>query len=67
MEKTNDSLSLCLSVSEAAEALSVSKPTIYRLIRTENFPAFKIGGRTVVGVAALKAWVDQQVRTGAEI
>ena len=50
---------LTLSISETA-ALGVSRPTVYNLIRREGFPAFRIGGRTVVSRPGLEAWVQEQ-------
>ena len=51
---------LTLSIPETAAALGVSRPTVYNLIRREGFPAFRIGGRTVVSRPGLEAWVQEQ-------
>lgn len=52
---------IAVSVSEAADMLSVSRPTIYRLLHSEGFPAsFKVGGRTLISVDALREWVRSQ-------
>lgn len=52
---------LAVSISEAAELLSVSRPTIYRLLHQTDFPvAFKVGGRTLISVESLQAWVKSQ-------
>lgn len=57
----NDELKpVAISVREAARMLGVSPPTLYGLIRDQRFPAFKIGARTLISVAGLKAWVEQQ-------
>lgn len=55
---------LALSVTETAEALGISRPTVYRLLRREDFPGFKIGGRQLVSRKGLTEWIDKQ--TGKE-
>lgn len=49
-----------LSVTETAAALGVSRPTVYALLHKRNFPAFKVGGRTLVSVDGLREWVATQ-------
>lgn len=56
----NSSSKIALTVQEAAEALSISPPTIYQLMRTEDFPAFKIGRRTLISRSGLEMWVAAQ-------
>ena len=51
---------IAVSVPEAARLLGVSKPTIYQYIHSEGFPAFKLGGRTLVSVDGLREWVAKQ-------
>ena len=55
---------LTLNIRETAEVLGVSRPVAYQLTHRADFPAFKIGSRTVVSVAKLREWVDQQARGG---
>lgn len=50
---------ILLDAGEAAEMLSISKPTLYRLMQIEDFPAVKIGSRRLVKRRELSAWVDQ--------
>ena len=50
---------LAISVPKMAEILSISKPAAYALARSEGFPAFQGGGRTLVSVPGLVAWVSQ--------
>ena len=50
-----------VSAPEAARLLGVSKPTVYRMMNQPNFPAFKVGGRTLVSVDGLREWVRKQV------
>ena len=51
---------IAVSAPEAARLLGVSKPTIYQYIHREGFPAFKLGGRTLVSVDGLREWVAKQ-------
>ena len=47
---------IAISVSKAASLLNISRPTLYRLLKQEDFPAYKIGNRTVVDLQGLKEW-----------
>ena len=49
-----------VSTTEAARLLGVSRPTIYQLISRTDFPAFKVGTRTLVSVAGLERWIEAQ-------
>lgn len=50
------------SITEAASALGVSRPTVYKLLRVPGFPAARIGGRWVIPVDALHDWVISQCK-----
>lgn len=52
---------IAVSASDAARLLGVSKPKVYELINQEGFPAFKLGGRTLVSLDGLREWVRKQV------
>lgn len=51
---------LAVSAPEAARLLGVSKPKVYELMGREDFPCFKLGGRTLISVDGLRAWVQRQ-------
>lgn len=51
---------LAVSTAEAARLLGVSRPTVYQYIRRQDFPAFKLGSRTLVSVDGLRTWVANQ-------
>lgn len=51
---------LAVSAPEAARLLGVSKPKVYELMGREDFPSFKLGGRTLISVDGLRAWVQRQ-------
>lgn len=46
--KSYEELPLMLSVPEMAAALGISRAGAYELVRTEGFPALKIGSRIVI-------------------
>lgn len=56
---------LAVSAAEAAHLLGISKPKVYDLMGREDFPSFKLGGRTLISVEGLRRWVDTQAEGGA--
>jgi len=56
---------LTVSPTEAARLLGVSRPTVYQYLRREDFPSFKIGGRTLISVEGLREWVRKQTELEA--
>lgn len=56
---------LAYSPTEAAQVLGVSRPTVYTLIRRADFPAFKVGNRTLIPVEGLRDWVRDQAEKEA--
>ena len=56
---------VAFTVSEAAAALGISRPTMYKIIRREDFPAFRVGTRTLIPRAGLERWVEQQAEVGS--
>lgn len=55
---------LVFSVAEAAKALGVSRPTMYRLMQEEGFPVIQIGARKVVPIYGLEEWIEKQTQRG---
>ena len=55
---------IAVSAKEAAEMISVSRPTIYTLMNREDFPSFKVGTRTLIPVDGLREWVRAQAGNG---
>ena len=45
----------------SARLLGVSKPTVYQMMNREDFPAFKVGARTLISVEGLREWIRKQV------
>jgi excisionase family DNA binding protein len=58
---------IALSVADTAELLSLSPPTVYELMRREDFPAFKLGKRTLVSRQGLDEWVQKQAAQSGSI
>ena len=53
-----------LSVEQAAEVLSISPVSLYKLIRKDStFPAMKLGRRIVIPKEKLKKWIDGKVNS----
>lgn len=51
---------LTYSPTETAQILGISRPTVYSLLKRADFPAFKVGARTLVSAEGLRAWVEAQ-------
>ena len=59
---------IAISVTEAAQLLGVSRPTMYEIVKRADFDAvFKIGTRTLIHREKLEAWAARQTNTHAEI
>ena len=58
--KNYDELPLMLSVPEVAAVLGISRAGAYELVRSDGFPALKIGSRIVVPKEKFIAWVNAQ-------
>lgn len=53
-----------LSVAEACDFLRVSKPTLYRYLRTGIIPALKVGGAWRFHKELLGKWIESQITEG---
>lgn len=51
---------LAYSVDEAAQALGVSRASIYNLIHSKDFPSVKLRGRRLISAELLAEWVRTQ-------
>lgn len=53
---------MLLSISEAAAALGISRPTVYQLIHADDgFPIIRVGGRVLIPVKQLREWLDERI------
>lgn len=54
---------LAVNVSEAAQMLGVSRPTMYEILNREDFKGdFRVGSKRLISVQALQDWIDRQTR-----
>ncbi len=54
-----------LNVGQAQETLGISRPTLYRLVRSGEIAVVKIGARKLFRSDDLRQFVDQHVRRAA--
>lgn len=59
--------SITLNLTQAADALGVSAPTMRCLVRRGDFPAFKIGSRWMISRTALEEWAQNAAFNRAEL
>lgn len=55
---------VAVNMTQAAQMLGVSRPTVYRLAKLPGFPVVHLGGCTRVLVDDLREWARQQAREG---
>ena len=55
-----DTERIAISVTEAARLLGLSRPTVYKLIRREDFPVIRVGSRTLIHRDKLEMWAAAQ-------
>lgn len=58
---------LAVGTTGAARLLGVSRPTLYQLIGRTDFPSFRVGGRVLISVAGLQAWIDRQTAAKEDV
>lgn len=56
---------MALSVIEMGRRLNLSRDIAYRLVRSEGFPSVRVGGRIVIPIRELEAWLADQAKKGA--
>ena len=56
---------MACSISEAAQMLGISRPTLYALLDQPGFPAFRVGNRRLISVEGLKNWIRDQTEVTA--
>ena len=55
-----DELPLMLTVTQVHDILGISQASAYELVRSEGFPAFKVGSRILIPKEKFKEWLDKQ-------
>ena len=63
MEKIENALAL--SIEEAGRRMNLSRCSMYKLARAEGFPSVRVGGRIVIPIRELEAWLADQAKKGA--
>ena len=58
--KSYDELPLMLSVPDVADVLGIGRANAYELVRSEGFPALKIGNRIIVPKDEFISWIKKQ-------
>jgi len=48
------------SISEASEYLTITRVTLYRLVKQGEIPSYKIGGRRIFDKIELDKWVHSK-------
>ena len=56
---------LTMSVEEMADAVGIGRALAYDLVKKPGFPAFRISGRIIIPVEALKKWLNDQACGGS--
>lgn len=51
---------LTYTLTQAAEAINVSRPTMQRLVNRSDFPAFRTGKRWIIPADSFKDWLNNQ-------
>lgn len=62
---TNSEQTAAVSVGEAAQRLGISRASFYRLLSVPGFPSLKLGGRRLIPLAALDAWLAAELERQA--
>ena len=59
-----DEMPVTLSVEQAADALSISAVSLYKLSKKDKtYPAINMGRRIVIPKENLKKWIDKKVNS----
>ena len=56
----NELPKLSYTLSQAAEAINVSRPTMQQLVNRPDFPAFRTGTRWIIPIEPFKEWLNAQ-------
>ena len=57
---------IAVSVTEAARLLGVSRPIMYRIMKQDGFPYYKVGSRTLIDLQGLRDWSRRQAGVAYE-
>lgn len=62
--KSYEDLPLMLSVPDIAEVLGIARAGAYELVKSEGFPAIRIGSRIIVPKEDFIAWIKTKTAEG---
>lgn len=51
---------LAYTVTQAAEAVGISRPTLYEWMRLDGFPVVRIGGTVRIPVDSFREWLNER-------
>lgn len=51
---------IAFSVAEAARALGVSRPTLYKILERPDFPKVRVGSRIVIPRSLFISWLEKE-------
>jgi excisionase family DNA binding protein len=54
---------ICYTVSELAEILPLGKNSLYRLVKSKDFPKITVGKKILIPVAGLAKWMEANTET----
>ena len=57
----------CYKASDVMQILGVSKPTVYKIIESPDFPKIHVGRDIRIPVGPFEAWLARQAETGANV
>jgi len=55
-----------LTAAELAVYLKAHRSSVYRLLRSQQLPGFKIGGHWLFRIDQINAWIEQNTHRNAE-
>ena len=58
---------LAFTLKEAAEAASISEPTMRNWVHIKGFPATRAGKKWIIPVDAFRRWLEQQAGVDNEV
>ena len=64
--KSFEELPLMLTVPDVADVLGIGRANAYELVRSEGFPALKIGNRIIVPKDDFISWIKKQTAEKSE-
>lgn len=56
----NELPKLSYTLTQAAEAINVSRPTMSNLVKRDDFPAFRSGTKWIIPIEPFKNWLSTQ-------